>query len=152
MKLSYHIKQWSIEKSNLRILTIIRIKHLDNSSDKSLAAKSNKMYIEEKHVTYICIYVYIWEKNETIYIEYNINIINIINVNLTAVRTYFNIEKEKNYEAIPPFTWLFLDEVIRRIFLSISTLIFNRTNTKKKRDNNLFSYSFLVKRYQIGYL
>lgn len=152
MKLSYHIKQWSIEKSNLRILTIIRIKHLDNSSDKSLAAKSNKMYIEEKHVTYICIYVYIWGKNETIYIEYNINIINIINVNLTAVRTYFNIEKEKNYEAIPPFTWLFLDEVIRRIFLSISTLIFNRTNTKKKRDNNLFSYSFLVKRYQIGYL
>lgn len=147
MKLSYHIKQWSIEKSNLRILTIIRIKHLDNSSDKSLAAKSNKMYIEEKHVTYICIYVYIWEKNETIYIEYNINI---INVNLTAVRTYFNIEK--NYEAIPPFTWLFLDEVIRRIFLSTSTLIFNRTNTKKKRDNNLFSYSFLVKRYQIGYL
>lgn len=39
MKLSYHIKQWSIEKSDLRILTIIRIKHLDNSSDKSLAAK-----------------------------------------------------------------------------------------------------------------
>lgn len=48
---------------------------------------------------YICIYI--WQKNETIYIEYNINI---INVNLTAVRTYFNIEKEKNYEAIPPFT------------------------------------------------
>lgn len=103
MKLSYHIKQWSIEKSNLRILTIIRIKHLDNSSDKSLAAKSNKMYIEEKHVTYICIYVYIWEKNETIYIEYNINIINIINVNLTAVRTYFNIEKEKKLRSHTTF-------------------------------------------------
>lgn len=69
MKLSYHIKQWSIEKSNLRILTIIKIKHLDNSSDKSLAAKSNKMYIEEKHVTYICIYVYIYmgKKRNNIY-------------------------------------------------------------------------------------
>lgn len=87
-----------------------------------MAAKSNKMYIEEKHVTYICIYVYIWEKNETIYIEYNINIINIINVNLTAVRTYFNIEKEKNYEAIPPFTWLFLDEENKKnLLIDINT-------------------------------
>lgn len=83
-------------------------------------------------------------ENNVCHIQYK----NYVNVNLTAVRSYFILlkreKKFKSYHLLPDCS-LHDEVLIRRIFLSISTLTSNRTNTKKN-PNMVFAFIFVCRK------